>query len=96
MHDEEDSLYVDMPPVASEVMRGPRVVVAVDGSTGSTAALRFALEDAARRGVPVAAVIAYRVPELWADVNVVGSPDVERLRNTLRSQHEDNVPRRGR
>ena len=45
---------------------------------------------------PRETVIAYRVPELWADVNVVGSPDVERLRNTLRSQHEDNVPRRGR
>jgi hypothetical protein len=47
-------------------------------------------------GTPREAVIAYRVPELWADVNVVGSPDVERLRNTLRSQHEDKVPRRGR
>jgi hypothetical protein len=45
---------------------------------------------------PRETVIAYRVPELWADVNVVGSPDVERLRNTLRSQHEDKVPRRGR
>jgi hypothetical protein len=47
-------------------------------------------------GTPRETVIAYRLPELWADVNVVGSPDVERLRNTLRSQHEDKVPRRGR
>lgn len=91
MHDEEDSLYVGTPQVESEVMRGPRVVVAVDGSAGSKAAMRFALEDAARRGMPVEAVIAYRSPDLGEDYNGTGSPEEERLRNTLRSQHEDKV-----
>ncbi|MGR6964320.1 universal stress protein [Geodermatophilus sp. URMC 61] len=91
VHDEEESLYVDVPHSEPAVMSGPRVVVAVDGSAGSKAALRFGLEDAARRGVPVEAVIAYRVPELWADYNVIGSPELERLRDTLRSQHEDKV-----
>jgi nucleotide-binding universal stress UspA family protein len=91
VHDEEESLYVDVPHDEPAVVHGPRVVVAVDGSAGSRAALRFALEDAARRGVPVEAVIAYRMPELWVDYNVIGSPEVDRLRTTLRSQHEDEV-----
>ena len=90
MHDEEDTRYVEMSQVEPEVMRGPRVVVAVDGSAGSKAALRFALEDAARRRVPVEAVIAYRA-QSWTDYNSLGSPEEERLRNTLRSQHEDKV-----
>ncbi|MCZ2816146.1 universal stress protein [Modestobacter sp. VKM Ac-2984] len=72
-------------------MRGPRVVAAVDGSGGSKAALRFALEDAARRGVPVEAVIAYRPPELWVDYDGIGSPEERRLHDTLRSQGEETV-----
>lgn len=91
MHDEEESLYVDMPRDEAEVMRGPRVVVAVDGSTGSRAALAFALEDAARRGVPVEAVIAYHVPELWLDYNLQGSSEEERLHDSLRAQHEERI-----
>jgi nucleotide-binding universal stress UspA family protein len=42
-------------------------------------------------GTPLEAVIAYRVPELSVDYNVIGSPEMERLRSTLRSQHEDKV-----
>ena len=91
MHDEEDTLYADMRQVGSEVMRGPRVVAAVDGSAGSKAALRFALEDAARRSVLVEAVIAYRTPDPWEDYTATGSAEEERLRNTLRSRHEDKV-----
>src|SRR3712207_7827222 len=45
--------------------RGPRVVVGVDGSAGARAAVRFAVEDAVRRGVPVEAVISHRPPEAW-------------------------------
>src|SRR3712207_2069777 len=91
MHDEEESLYADVPRREPAGMSGPRVVVAVDGSAGSRAALRFALEDATRRGVPVDAVIAFRGPEMWVDFNGVGSHEVERLRSTLRSQQEDKV-----
>src|SRR5215218_4983428 len=86
MHDEEESLYVDVSPVEPEVMRGPRVVVAVDGSAGSKAALRFALEDAARRSVPVVAVIAYRVPNWRGEHTEIAAAEEERLRDTLRSQ----------
>jgi nucleotide-binding universal stress UspA family protein len=42
------------------------VVVGVDGSPESQAALRFALADAARRGVGVRVVSAYVPPEYWA------------------------------
>lgn len=52
--------------------RGARVVVGVDGSAGARAALRFALEDAARRNVPVEAVIAYLPPEAWMDFDATG------------------------
>jgi len=69
-------------------MRGPRVVAAVDGSAGSKAALRFAIEDAARRGVPVEAVVAYRPPDYWTDLNVVGTGDIDKFRARLRSDAE--------
>src|SRR3712207_9447006 len=49
----EQAEHVDQPQA-----RGPRVVVGVDGSAGGRGALRFALEDAARRGVPLGAVLA--------------------------------------
>jgi len=91
MHDEEESLYVDTPPDEPEVMRGPRLVAAVDGSAGSKAALRFALEDAARRSVPVVAVIAYRVPDWRGEYIGITAAVEERLRDTLRSQSEDKV-----
>ena len=91
VHDEEESLYADMPRVEPEGMRGPRVVVAVDGSTGSEAALRFALEDAARRGVPVVAVIAYRVPDWQGEFSGLGAIEEKRIRDTVQSQCVDKV-----
>ena len=42
------------------------VVVGVDGSPESRGALRFALEDARRRGAAVKAITAYLSPEYWA------------------------------
>jgi nucleotide-binding universal stress UspA family protein len=42
------------------------VVVGVDGSPESRVALRFALEDAARRGALLRVVTAYVSPEYWA------------------------------
>ena len=63
-----------------EQLHGPRVVVGIDFSAGSRAALVFALEDAARRGVPVDAVSAYRPPDYWMDFNAVSAYEPERLR----------------
>ncbi len=88
MHDEEEALYVDRPHVDSEVVRGPRVVAAVDGSAGSRAALQFALQDAARRGVPVEAVVAYRPPQFRVDFEAVGAAEEQRLLGTLQRERE--------
>jgi nucleotide-binding universal stress UspA family protein len=60
--------------------RGPRVVVGVDFSTGARAALLFALQDAARRGVPVEAVTAYRPPDYWMDFYAVASYQPDQIR----------------
>lgn len=44
-----------------------RVVVGVDGSAGSVAALRWALREARLRGDPVHAVFAWQFHPSWAD-----------------------------
>ena len=43
-----------------------RVVVGVDGSAGSLAALNFAFDEAARRGTGLLVVSAFELPELWS------------------------------
>jgi nucleotide-binding universal stress UspA family protein len=91
VHDEEDTLYAERSQPEPEVMRGPRVVAAIDGSAGSRAALRFALEDAARRGVPVEAVIAYRPPDFRADFTGLGRADEQRILDSMRTQHEETA-----
>jgi nucleotide-binding universal stress UspA family protein len=51
----------------------PGVVVGVDGSVPSRAALEFAYRDAARRGVPLRVVAAYSPPEytqIWLETSV--------------------------
>jgi nucleotide-binding universal stress UspA family protein len=63
----------DDPDFVAVEERGPRVVVGIDYSTGARAALIFALHDAARRGVPVEAVIAYRPPDYWMDFYAVSA-----------------------
>ena len=63
-----------------EVMHGPRVVVGIDFSAGARAALLFGLHDAARRGVPVEAVSAYRPPDYWMDFNAVATYQPDRIR----------------
>ena len=69
----EQAEHVDQPQA-----RGPRVVVGVDGSAGARAALRFAVEDAVRRGAPVEAVTAHRPPEAWMDFDAIGDFEYDR------------------
>ncbi|SNR68434.1 universal stress protein [Blastococcus mobilis] len=69
-----------VPVVDEEALRGPRIVVGVDFSSGARAALLFALQDAARRGVPVEAVTAYRPPDYWMDFYAVGSYQPDQMR----------------
>jgi nucleotide-binding universal stress UspA family protein len=66
--------------VGDEEPRGPRVVVGVDCSAGSRAALLFGLADAARRGVRLEAVTAYRPPDYWLDFDAVGMLEPEAVR----------------
>ena len=79
-----------------ERSRGPRVVVGIDFSSGARAALLFALQDAARRGVPVEAVSAYRPPDFWMDFNAVGSSQPDQARGAaldrLRAFVDDVLP----
>lgn len=53
---------------APTVVRQPRpggVVVGIDGSVASRAALEFGCDEAALRALPVAAVVAWTPPEAW-------------------------------
>ncbi|MFP5370311.1 MAG: universal stress protein [Actinomycetes bacterium] len=59
---------------------GPRVVVGIDCSTGARAALLFALHDAARRGVPVEAIVVYRPPDYWMEYSAVSTYRPEKAR----------------
>ncbi|TFV56253.1 universal stress protein [Geodermatophilus sp. DF01-2] len=72
----------------TEQAGGARVVVGVDGSSGARAALRFALEDAVRRGVPVDVLTAYRPPEIWLDFYAVGDVDLDRAERAAAEQAE--------
>ena len=79
----ENSGRAEEPRIAvadDEEPTGPRIVVGVDCSAGSRAALLFALADAGRRGVPVEAAAAYRPPDYWLDFYAIGTtaPDTVR------------------
>ncbi|MDD7937541.1 universal stress protein [Actinomycetospora lutea] len=50
----------------SEPAAGGEVAVGVDGSEGSRAALDYAMDEAARRGVGVHAITAYAGPDVWS------------------------------
>jgi len=66
--------------------RESRVVVGVAGWDGARAALRFALEDAGRRGVPVDVVTAYQPPDSWMDFYVSGEHHDDRAEHAAVEQ----------
>ncbi|MGY1633463.1 universal stress protein [Geodermatophilus sp. SYSU D01186] len=70
-----------------DVPRGSRVVVDVDGSAGSRAALRYALTTAAARGAELDVVSAYLVHPYWTDPYVWDPSVVE----TVRTQTEEQA-----
>ncbi len=56
---------------STERRRDPeRIVVGVDGSAGSGAALEWAVDEAQLRGVPVHAVMAWQPPQFYAAGNM--------------------------
>jgi nucleotide-binding universal stress UspA family protein len=74
----------------------PRVVVGIDGSMESRSALRFAMEDAARRGQGVRVISALTPPQYWpkayglAALPALGDVKDD-LRRTARRMVDDTV-----
>ena len=63
--------------------RPPRVVVGVDGSPGSRAALVYAFSAAARRGADLLLVSAYSVQGVWIGGYPLGMPAFQTIRDEL-------------
>ena len=68
-----------------------RVVVGVDGSESSRAALAAAVDEAARRGAEVEAVISYVEADYWTDLATVLTPTVAEIRADLERRATDLV-----
>jgi len=63
------------------------VVVGVDGSPGSRAALEYALADAARRGARLRVIAAARLPEYWATAyGMIAPPPMTEIVDGVRAQ----------
>jgi nucleotide-binding universal stress UspA family protein len=84
-------MHADCPVVvlhpAPVVRQPPLVVVGIDGSAGSRAALAAAVDEAVRTGADVEAVATYLVADLWRDRSSTGvSPSRERILEDLRER----------
>ncbi|HEV7187431.1 MAG TPA: universal stress protein, partial [Blastococcus sp.] len=66
----------------------PRIVVGVDGSAESRAALAAALDEASRSGAGVEVVAAYDVADYWTDLSTVVVPPPDEGRKQVRRQTE--------
>jgi nucleotide-binding universal stress UspA family protein len=75
----------------SAVTDPPRVVVGVDGSTESRAALVAALQEAARTGAEVEVVASYFPADSWTDATLVLVQSVEAIRADLQRRTEELV-----
>jgi nucleotide-binding universal stress UspA family protein len=67
-------------------MSGKSVVVGVDCSPGSRAALEFAMEDAVRRHAGLRVVSGVAVPELWATSYPVSLPPPSEIVGEVRDE----------
>ena len=64
----------------------PRVVVGIDGSEGSRAALAAAVDEAARTGAEVEAVATYAPADYWTDLGSVVVPSDEQIVESLQQR----------
>jgi len=71
---------------AIDVARLGRVVVGVDGSDGSRAALAVAIDEASRMGADVEVVATYVPADYWTDLTTVVIPSLDEIRSDL-DQH---------
>lgn len=60
-------------------VRSEHILVGIDGSDGSRAALAFAMDEAVLRDLPVRAVLAYDVPSSWV-LTLGATVDLDELR----------------
>ena len=67
------------------------VVVGVDGSVDSRAALHTAIVEAARTASPVRVVAAYEVGSIWSDMYAVTAPTKQRLAAELQRNLDSEV-----
>jgi nucleotide-binding universal stress UspA family protein len=72
-----------------------RVVVGVDGSDGSRAALAHAVAEAERLDADVTVIAAYTLRSYWSGAYQASVPPVERLREAVRSDAEAMVSQIG-
>lgn len=70
-------------PSAPEARPSGRILVGVDGSDGSRAALEAAVDEAARTGDDVEAMVTYAIEDYWTDLASVVMPDAEAIRAEL-------------
>ncbi|GAA4307024.1 universal stress protein [Klenkia terrae] len=75
----------------TQVGRPGPVVVGVDGSEGSRAALVAALAEAARRGAEVVALAAFEMVDHWVDLSTVGAPGRDEVRWQVQRGVDDLV-----
>jgi nucleotide-binding universal stress UspA family protein len=68
-----------------------RVVVGVDGSGDSRAALVTAMDEAVRCGAEVEVVVAYQLADYWTDLTSVIVPTEDQIRDGLQERTEDLV-----
>ncbi|MCW2508274.1 MAG: UspA domain protein [Modestobacter sp.] len=70
-------------PVAAGHARDRTVIVGIDGSDASRAALRAGVVEAARLGTDVAAVTTYEMDDAWMDLPTVMVPTADEVRGEL-------------
>jgi nucleotide-binding universal stress UspA family protein len=68
-----------------------RIVVGIDGSDRSRAALVAAVEEAGRRGADVVAVAGFDIADYWADLYTLALPSVDEIRADVLRGAEDMV-----
>ncbi|MGI5132812.1 universal stress protein [Pseudonocardia sp. CA-107938] len=70
-----------------------RIVVGTDGSPAAATAVRYALEEAGRRSVPLRVVAAVAVPDYWSEALAVARdlPDLPDLRPAARRAAQNQV-----
>jgi nucleotide-binding universal stress UspA family protein len=78
-------------PRAAGAATRPRVLVGVDGSAASRAALAAAVEEAARAGAELHVVGTYVHADYWADLSTVVVPSREEIRDELRQRVDGTV-----